>query len=221
VSQAADDQPSLIGRRRALAKRERNATWLERRSQILEAAADAFRAKGYQAVSMSDIAHRLGGDRASVYYYFASKQEIFLALVDSAVEANVELIEGLAASPESATVRLGKIIESLAESYESHYPYLHLYVQEDMRRLSTSDSPEEKRLFELGGRYDDAMTRLATDGVASGEFRDDIDPQMLKFAVLGALNWSHRWFVPGGRLNGTQVGRAFSDIFLRGVAANP
>lgn len=217
MSQPVDDQSSLIGRRRALARRERNASWLERRDQVMNAAAEAFQAKGFQAVSMSDIAARLGSDRASVYYYFASKQEIFLALVEQAVRANVEQIEAVAATGEPATVRLRRVIESLAESYERHYPYLHLYIQEDMRQLS--ESSDEKHLRELGDRYDDAIMRIALDGVESGEFRPGVDPHMLRFAVLGALNWTHRWYRPGGRLSGAEIGRAFSDLFLNGAAA--
>ncbi|MQA82532.1 MAG: TetR family transcriptional regulator [Streptosporangiales bacterium] len=217
LSQPVDDQSSSIGRRRAIARRERNATWLERRDQLLAAAAEAFQAKGFQAVSMSDIAARLGSDRASVYYYFASKQEIFLALVEQAVRANVELIEAVAATDEPATARLRRAIEALAESYERHYPYLHLYVQEDMRQLS--ESPDETHLRELGDRYDEAIMTIARDGVESGEFRPEVDAHMLRFAVLGALNWTHRWYTPGGRLSGAEIGRAFSDIILNGAAA--
>ena len=39
------------------------------------------------------------------------------------------------------------------------------------------------------------------------------------FAVLGAVNWTHRWFSPGGRLTGEEIGASFADIFLRGVSA--
>lgn len=210
---------SSIGRRRALARKERNASWLERRDQVLEAAAEAIRAKGYLAMSMSDIASRLGGDRASVYYYFAGKPEIFLGLVERAVQDNVDHVERTAASDESAVRRLSAVVERLAESYERHYPYLHLYVQEDMRKLS--ESPEHEKLRELAIRYDAAVERITEDGVRNGEFRAELDPQVLKFAVLGALNWMHRWFDPGERLSGADIGRGFIDIFLRGIMSRP
>ncbi len=218
-NESGSDESSGIGRRRALARREGNARWLERREQVLTAAADVFRAKGYQAASISDIAARLGSDRANVYYYFASKQEIFLALVAHAVESNVADVEAAASTAGSPTERLRQVIEALAASYHQHYPYLHLYVQEDMRRLDPDGSDAEKHLRDCGRRYDAALLTITREGVRSGEFRSDIDPQMLKFAVLGAVNWTHRWFTPGGPMTGTQVGRAFSDIFLRGVVA--
>lgn len=219
--ETAPEGSSAIGRRRALARRERNASWLERREQILAAAAEAFRAKGYQATGISDIAARLGSDRANVYYYFASKQEIYFTLVRQAVEANVADVEAAAAETGSPTAKLVRVIESLATSFDTHYPYLHLYVQEDMRRISEEGSETEQHLRDLGRRYDAALLTIVRAGVARGEIRAEIDPRMLHFAVLGAVNWTHRWFTPSGRLSGEDIGRAFGDIFLRGFAAGP
>lgn len=214
-------KPSAIARRRALARKERNPSWLERREQILLAAADVFRAKGFQAAGISDVAAKVGTDRANVYYYFASKEEMYLALVQQAVESNVHEVEAAAAAEGSATERLLGAIEALAASYDRHYPYLHLYMQEDMRRVTDDSSEEQRHLAACGRRYDDAMLRITRDGVESGEFRAGIDPRMLKFAVLGAVNWTHRWFTPDGPMSGAEVGRSFSDIFLRGFAADP
>lgn len=212
-------KPSAIARRRALARKEQNPSWLERREQILHAAADVFRAKGFQATGISDIAARLGTDRANVYYYFASKEEMYLALVQQAVEANVHEVEAAADAEGSPTERLIQAIESLASSYDRHYPYLHLYMQEDMRRVTDASSAEQRHLAACSRRYDDALLRITQDGVESGEFRAGVDPRMLKFAVLGAVNWTHRWFTPDGPMSGAEVGQAFSDIFLRGFAA--
>ena len=212
-------ESSAIGRRRALAKQERNAGWLDRRQKILDAAVHVFRAKGYQAANISDIAADLGSDRANVYYYFASKQEIYLALVQQAVEANVAQVEAAAGAAGSATERLVRAIESLTASYDRHYPYLHLFVQEDMRRVAGEGSEAERHLLDCARRYDAALLRITRDGVESGEFRPEVDPRMLKFAVLGAVNWTHRWFIPDGPMTGAQVGEAFADIFLHGFAA--
>jgi AcrR family transcriptional regulator len=221
TTEPTSGKPSAIARRRALARKEQNASWLERREQILHAAADVFRAKGFQAAGISDVAARLGTDRANVYYYFASKEEMYLALVQQAVESNVDDIEAAADAEGSATERLLRAIESLAASFDRHYPYLHLYLQEDMRRVTDESSEEQRYLAACSRRYDDAMLRITRDGVESGEFRAGVDPRMLKFAVLGAVNWTHRWFTPDGPMSGAEVGRSFSDIFLRGFAADP
>ena len=52
-----------------------------RRETILEIARDMFFTEGYAAVSMSAIAARLGGSKGTLYNYFASKEELFSAVM--------------------------------------------------------------------------------------------------------------------------------------------
>ncbi len=53
----------------------------EKRQAILEAAWDAFREKGFEATTMSEIAARAGGSKATVYGYFDSKETLFLEIM--------------------------------------------------------------------------------------------------------------------------------------------
>ena len=53
----------------------------DRKSQILEIALEMFLKEGFAAVSMSSIAARVGGSKATLYNYFASKEELFAATV--------------------------------------------------------------------------------------------------------------------------------------------
>lgn len=54
----------------------------ERREAILKVAQAAFLSDGYAATSMSAIAAKVGGSKATLYYYFPSKEELFLAVID-------------------------------------------------------------------------------------------------------------------------------------------
>jgi AcrR family transcriptional regulator len=218
VSGAAQEEgPSSIGRRRSQARRDPSLGYIEKRDRLLNAAAEVFKEKGLEAASINDIAARLGSDRASVYYYYGSKQEIFLALVRQALEEIVAVAESIASSAQPATVRLQRLVQSLLDAYERHYPFIHLYIQEDMRRVPGDGTTAGAELQALGVRYEEAIGRITHDGVDSGEFRADLDARMVMFAVLGAVNWTHRWFVPGGRLTGAEIGKAFADLFLQGV----
>jgi AcrR family transcriptional regulator len=195
--------------------------YIERRERLLAAAAEVFKDKGLDATSINDIAERMGTDRASVYYYYGSKQEIFLALVRQAVEEIVLGAEGIAGAGGPSSERLKRLVQALLEAYERHYPFIHLYIQEDMNRVPGDGSTAGAELQALGLRYEAAIERITRDGVESGEFRADLDARLVMFAVLGAVNWTHRWFVPGGRLTGAEVGQAFADLFLNGVLASP
>jgi TetR/AcrR family transcriptional regulator, cholesterol catabolism regulator len=208
-----------ISQRRRSARREASAGYEQRRQRLLEAAAAAFKEKGFGATSINDIAARLGSDRASVYYYYGSKQEIYLDLIRRGVEQIVVIAETLAAESGPATVRLRHLFEATLDGYERHYPYLHIFIQEDVRRFSPEDGPGNVELEMWGTRFEKAFASVIKYGIEQGEFRSSLDPQLAVLAMLGTINWSHRWFSPGERFSGEELGTGFSDIFLQGIRA--
>lgn len=56
------------------------------REDILEAAAQIFRQKGFHGASMSDIAKAVNLQKASLYHHVSSKQEILLEILDRALQ---------------------------------------------------------------------------------------------------------------------------------------
>lgn len=80
----------------------------ERRENILAVAADAFALEGYGITSMSSIAARLGGSKATLYKYFASKEELFQAVMQRKCEAVIgPLVELVDNSPDLTTLLTG------------------------------------------------------------------------------------------------------------------
>lgn len=78
----------------APSKREQNK--LRRRASIVELATRTFLERGYAATSMSAIADELGGSKATLWSHFASKEDLFTAVVDDLVARfSVEIEEAL------------------------------------------------------------------------------------------------------------------------------
>lgn len=65
-----------------------------RRQTILAIAAQTFRELGYERTTMCEIRTRVGGSKATLYSYFASKEELFFAVIAADLEADVEAIYG-------------------------------------------------------------------------------------------------------------------------------
>src|SRR5690349_11985994 len=99
----------------------------KKRAEILQIAAGVFKEFGYEAATVDEIAKRAGLDRASLYYYYKGRKELFQAMVGLATAGNVEMAEAIAASDEPPAAKLRRLIVSLFESYERHYPYLYVY----------------------------------------------------------------------------------------------
>ena len=76
------------------------------RDEILEAAAQIFREKGFHAASMQDIALAVNLQKASLYHHVSSKQEILLALLDRALDLLIEHIEQVISQPLSPDEKL-------------------------------------------------------------------------------------------------------------------
>src|SRR6266540_3565796 len=95
---------------------------IARRAEIVRAAATVFRAKGVAATSIDDVARAAGADRATLYYYVGSKNELFQEVVLSAVVGNIELAERIAAGDDSPTAKLEALILGVMASYAEFYP---------------------------------------------------------------------------------------------------
>lgn len=216
MSEPGKDEASGISRRRDSARRERSAAWVERHDQILAAAAEVLRESGFGATHITDIAQRLGVHQSNIYYYFATKEEIFFELIHDVVDANTAQAEAIAASDLTPTRKMSRIIETLASSYDRHYPLMQIYVQEDIGTLGGTVAAEH--FVDTSTRYEAAVVSIAREGISTGEFGQDLDPRMVMFTVLGAVNWMHRWFRSGGKSSGESVGQSLSRILIHGLA---
>src|SRR3954469_24846326 len=103
-----------LGERRSSARAEAAPAYRARREEIIAAAGNAFLAKGYRATSFRDIADAVGVDRASLYYYFESKHELFRAATSVAVQRNVADAEPIAATEKAPAGEITGVVRGLA-----------------------------------------------------------------------------------------------------------
>jgi AcrR family transcriptional regulator len=64
----------------------------ERRQAILDAAHEVFREQGFEGATMSAICDRVGGSKATLYGYFSSKEELFVAVTTEAMQAEKDAL---------------------------------------------------------------------------------------------------------------------------------
>lgn len=215
------EKKTKIGRRRAANARESSEFYQERRKEIFDTAALVFEERGYQATTIADIAQRLGTDRASLYYYVGSKKELFHQVVREAAQSNVLAVEALAMTKQKASTKLRHAFMSLMESYSASYPYLHLFLQEKFPTLSGERDAWSKEVRDWSERYYRAMRKIIKQGVDDGEFSIGLPAGLATMAVIGAINWAHRWYRPGGKLPPQKIGEGFAEILLHGLAVKP
>jgi AcrR family transcriptional regulator len=142
--------------------------------EILTVAAEIFGARGYDAVSLEDVAERLDVTKGSLYYYFASKDELVTAAIETLGNEWTARLEGLPAAQEGAPLdRLRALVREHIGIAVREYPAaLRLF-------LAPQEWPaaQQARIKELRRRHDQVFRRVVDAGVAAGDFTvTGVDP---------------------------------------------
>lgn len=209
-----------LSRRRKLAQSKEGAEYAERRAEIIASAAAAFQEEGYDKTTLNDIATRAGTDRASVYYYASSKEELFQQVCSGMLAANLAAAEEIAERSLSAPEKLELIMAHHLKTHEQGYPQWTVLVQE-LRRVTDASTAWSRDEVKRMRRYEAVVRSILEEGIEDGSLRSDIDPALAMHAIFGMLNWTHRWLRPGGRYDSAGVSKAFAEIALSGLAVSP
>jgi len=186
------------------------------RDQILEAAAQIFRQKGFHAASMQDIAEAVNLQKASLYHHFSSKQDILLNLLDQALDILTERLEAVVKQNLSADEKLRQAIRcylgALAEKSD-----LASVLLIEHRSLE----PEYRsRHIPRRDRFERLWRDLVKEGFDSGKFCAT-DPAMAARSLLGVMNWTITWYRPNGPLTIQQIADQIASLFLTGLLCRP
>jgi AcrR family transcriptional regulator len=184
-----------------------------RRREILGAAARAFRDRGFAATGMREIASEADLSTANLYHYFRGKHEILYFCQEASLD---RLLATLQAVRRSSRPSAGKLRDVIA----AHIRCLLGELEGATAHLDVEDlpTPLKRRIIARRDRYERGIRRLVADGVAAGEFVE-CDAELVTRAMLGAANWTARWFRPQGTCTPAAVGTAFADYLVRGLEA--
>ncbi len=171
--------------------------------QILDAAARLIRERGYQGATMRDIAAAAGMLAGSLYYHFASKDELLVAVYAQGVRRiSVPVSEALALGLDP-WARLEAVCTAHLEALLQESDYAQVVI-----RVQPADAPEAAdRLVALRDEYEQLFAR-ALSGLPLNR---RTDRRALKLMLMGALNWAQTWWRPGGDSPRT-VARKFVEL---------
>jgi len=186
-----------------------------RRLDILRAAARVFRRSGVAAAGMREIAEEADLSPGNLYYYFAGKDELLFFCQDRTVDRMLEAAEAARASDLPLADQLRSVIRA----------HLHCTLDElegATAHLEIDMLAEELRrpLIEKRDKYEQAVRALIATGMERGEFAP-CDAALVARAILGALNWTSRWYRPDGTQSVTAIADGLADYLVRGIAAAP
>jgi AcrR family transcriptional regulator len=209
---------SNIGKRRKLAKDDSSASYDARRKEIAEASIRVFNRWGFKGASMSAVAAELDIDRASLYYYFSSKEELFDQLVRAVVERNLEIIKQIESSGASASRKLRDLVNALMTSYGDNYPLFYIYIRENLSHVSDDRTEWSKSMRKINAETVDAVISIIETGYADNSLRKVGSARVVAYGILGIVGWTHRWFRPDqSDISAEEIGKTYAELLLAGL----
>ena len=191
-----------------------------RRAQILEAAMHVCADKGYHASRIDDIAAHAGLSKGAVYHHFASKQEVFLGLVEQMMAEATQVISQLDASGASAVETLNGLIDLFVGMFRDSPQVLRGLLE--IFFLGVRD-PEFRKHFD--GYYSsmiEATEQVIRHGIDRGELDPDLDPEeAARVFVLGGDGLLLILVMLDRFEEGVGSVRAMSDLLLEGMKRKP
>jgi AcrR family transcriptional regulator len=182
------------------------------KDDILTAAAQIFREKGYHASSMQEIAEAVNLQKASLYHHITSKQEILFELLDQAFDLLIDTLEAVTKESLPAPEKLRLAIDKYAEIIDA-YRDISAVVLLEYRSL---DTKLRQKHIPRRDQFESLWRDIIQEGVSKGEFsceNVDIAVKML----IGALNWMIMWYQPDGKLKADEIASLATSLYLKGL----
>ena len=169
-----------------MAKRERKAAEPggEVRKRLLSGATALFASKGYAATTVREIVERAGVTKPVLYYYFHSKEGIYLDLMREPFgRFSAEVEETLHAAGSARDRLFGLCLmayDIVVENIDATRVMYSIYY----------GPPQGAPFIDFDAyhrRFQEAVLQVLQEGIRGGEFRR-VDPRDAMWAVIGALN---------------------------------
>lgn len=182
--------------------------------EIIAAAIQLFKEKGYHATSMQDIADAVGLQKGSLYHYISSKEELLIIIIQEALDVYISRLNEIAAGPEPPRERFAAAVRFHLIGIATNLGMLTVFLRE-----AHALTPEQRQIVDREtDRYNRIIEGIYAEGVREGVFRP-LDPKLTCLTLLGACNWFYRWYRPDGPRSLEEMADFFVDVLFNGILA--
>ena len=152
----------------------------DRRQKVLEVAIDEFAAKGYSATSINDIARNAHISIGSMYSYFASKEDLFLTIVNNAYFVMEKILNDVAVSSTDVFDCVEKMLFA-SRKFALEYPQLNqIYLDITTQALSQMSVRLSSKLEMITPQL---LSNVIKQAKTEGKVSSDIDERVASFVI--------------------------------------
>ena len=183
-----------------------------RKEEIVTIASQLFKEKGYNAVSMRDIAQAMGIKAASLYNHINGKQEILSTLILKVAYEFTNGMNNVIAQEISPIQKIQQIIE-LHIDITVNYSEGLAALNNDWMHLENEDLTGFVKMRE---DYEENFRRIIKQGIETGEIQPR-HPEVILFSILSTLRTLYLWFQKRGKLDVNILKKDMVAVFLNGI----
>jgi len=187
----------------------------ERVLQILSEAARLFAANGYDRTSMRDIAAACGISKALLYHHFVDKDAIYSRITLGFTRELYGFVAEQVPTEGSTSHKVRAFMTASATFFER---YRQVWMTSTAAFWSDPKARGQEERIAWRTRYETLLRGLLAEGKASGELRE-VDIANAGRLILSALNWMHRWYLPGHGQTAVEIAKAYHDMIFGGLLA--
>jgi AcrR family transcriptional regulator len=174
--------------------------------RILQDSWELFQQKGYRGVSVDEICRRCELTKPTLYYYFQSKENLFVEVLLHRLHGFRQAIE----QPGPIEARLERLAATMLDSFRSDYSLL-------VRDLEHIEAPENRQRVRkaFAAEISDPIAAVMREGIGSGQLVGD-DPRFLAQVFMGMV----QSFIARGSefgLSNAGLARQVTAFFLKGA----
>src|SRR5688572_2452391 len=186
------------------------------RQRLVEAAIALAHERGFQAISVRQIASAAGVTPGMIAYYFGGKRGLYEAMIDATYERLVARMRALLERPDADGDPIARLVD-LQISTLADTPWLPpLLAREVLARESPLREFMAERLAKGPGALVPLMLRREME---AGRIRDDLDPLLLMLSIFGMGMVPYLMYPVAGPALGYQLDESFRDRMIAHVRA--
>ncbi len=201
----------------------------EKRTRVLEAAKAAFASQGFAGANINRIAEAAGISIGSMYKYFRTKEDLFLALIEESHELIAQAIDGILDSSPDFRSRIEALLRAAVETSRADPERVRLYIACTTEELSPLAGALSMRIEAVSAVRYRAMVAQAK---ARGEVDPGLDEAWAAFFIdnilllaqysTASVYYAERLRIYLGREEGASIGEAevqarLLDFILRSL----
>jgi len=188
------------------------------REDILNASAALFSQHGYKGTALRDIAATLGMKAGSLYYHFASKEELVLEILTIGLRNIIDtVVRDVEALPKDASLK--KVLVTAAKAHLFALLEKGDYTSTSIRYYGQMPPGVQKEGRILRDKYEDMWRIWLQRAQDAGDIKPSINLKVLRLSLLGSLNQTLAWYKKGD-LTIDEIAESQIDIYWDGVVSH-